>query len=176
MNIDIVRPNPEDVPQMSALYATTWLATYPNEEYGISYQDIKQRTDQMKTPERIEKQRQKLFEQQSDPKRFFRVAKEGERVVGVCAGVEKEDIVHMASLYVLPDAQGKGIGGALMEAFLAWANPEKPTRLHVVTYNENAIRFYEKWGFKDTGKRFTEDRFIMQSGNSFPEMEMVLER
>lgn len=176
MSIDIVRAHPDEMPQISALYAATWLGTYPNEEFGITLDDIKQKTKEMVEPERVAKFREHLIKEQNDPIRFFRVAKEGERIVGVCGGVEKGDAVHMASLYVLPAEQGKGIGGKLMEAFLDWANHEKTIRLHVVTYNHTAIQFYEHWGFKDNGKRFTEERYKMASGNSFPEMEMVFKR
>lgn len=176
MDVRIVPPELDDTPQITALYARTWLATYPNEAHGITREDIKQKTDEMTQPERVARFRANLSREAGNPLRFYRVAKRGERVVGVCGGMEEDEVVHLASLYVLPEEQGQGIGGRLMDAFLAWANPAKPVRVHVVTYNQTAISFYERGGFVDTGKRFTEERYRMASGNRFPEMELVLER
>lgn len=176
MDIRIVAPEPDDTPHITALYAQTWLATYLNKAHGITYEDIKQKTDEMTQPERVARFQANLSKEAGNPFRFYRVAKCGERVVGVCGGTEEGAVVHLASLYVLPEEQGKGIGGRLMESFLAWANPTKPVRVHVVTYNQTAISFYQQWGFVDTGKRFTEERYRMASGNSFPEMELALVR
>jgi hypothetical protein len=41
---------------------------------------------------------------------------------------------------------------------------------------ETAISFHKRWGFVGTGKPFTEERYRMVSGNSFPEMELALVR
>ena len=105
------------------------------------------------------------------PEALYR--KEGDRVVGVCGARDKGSLVHLGSLYILPDSQGKGIGSMLMQELLEWTGPDKTLSLHVATYNKNALSFYEKWGFEDTGKRLTEDRFRMASGNSLPELEMA---
>lgn len=171
MGISIEKPISTDVSEILELYVVTWLATYPNEAYGISYEDIKQKTDEMRG--RTASFAEALEKEKDNAQRFFVVAKDKGRIVGVCGGVEEDTVVHMASMYVLPGEQRKGVGGKLMEAFLGWANKDKTIRLHVVTYNQAAITFYEKWGFVDVGKRFTEDRFVMASGNAFPEMEMV---
>lgn len=39
-----------------------------------------------------------------------------------------------------------------MGEFFAWAE-DAPMRLWVTDYNERAIRFYERYGFKTTGER-----------------------
>lgn len=61
------------------------------------------------------------------------------------------------------------------EKCLSFLDKNKETIVQVATYNEKAISFYKKLGFVDTGKRFTEERFVMPiSGSKIPEMEMVL--
>jgi ribosomal protein S18 acetylase RimI-like enzyme len=56
---------------------------------------------------------------------------------------------EIASLYVHPDCQGRGLGGALLEAALA----ELPgvVTLWVFTANERARSFYARHGFEPDG-------------------------
>jgi GNAT superfamily N-acetyltransferase len=171
MNLIITQPQSCDVSQIISLYTKTWLDTYPNTKHGISFDDIKDKTDKMSQPDKVKKFRENLSNRSNNLKSFFRVAKVGDKILGVCGAVEEDGFIHLASLYVLPDEQKRGVGAALMNEFLNWAR-NRPIKLHVVTYNQKAITFYEKWGFKDTGKRFTEDRYKMKSGNYLPEMEM----
>ncbi|MFW6210081.1 MAG: N-acetyltransferase family protein [Patescibacteria group bacterium] len=172
MTMQIEPTTINDLPAVNRLYATTWLATYPSPAHGISQADIEHRVKEMRSPERLARMRERFVDLVKDPARLFRVARVAGRVVGVLNAIEHESAVELKSLYVLPESQGQGVGSALMEAFVGWANPEKPCLVNVVTYNTTAIRFYEHWGFEDTGKRFTEERFIMPSGNALPEMEM----
>ena len=171
-----MKPLPADAEEISGLYATTWLATYPNEAHGITVADVELKNAERMSPARISRLQDYITNELHKPLNFYVIARDDSRIVGVCTAFEKDDHIQLASIYVLPSEQGKGVGGALMEAFLAWANPHKPVRLHVVSYNQTATRFYERWGFKDTGKRFSEERFVMASGNTLPEIEMVLVR
>jgi GNAT superfamily N-acetyltransferase len=63
----------------------------------------------------------------------------------------------LASLYVLPDAQGTGVGSALHDAALA-AQPAlgaSVCRLWVLTENHAARAFYEHRGWRKDGRRRT---------------------
>lgn len=56
---------------------------------------------------------------------------------------------------VHPDFRGDGIGFLMLEALIAWAqeNPRiEILRLRVHSKNQNAIRLYEKFGFKEDGR------------------------
>jgi ribosomal protein S18 acetylase RimI-like enzyme len=66
------------------------------------------------------------------------------------------------------------VGTAIWHEAAKFIDPTKDTFLEVADYNENAINFYKKLGFEDTGKRITDERFRMKSGSIIPEMEMVL--
>ncbi|KAI8100123.1 GCN5-like N-acetyltransferase [Halteromyces radiatus] len=81
--------------------------------------------------------------------------KHGE-AIGFVSGEWDRDCGYGALLdhfHVLPEHQGKGGGWQLMEAFMAWARQLGVSRLYlyVLDQNENAIRFYERrgWRFAD---------------------------
>jgi len=92
----------------------------------------------------------------------------------MCRFLNKEDFNQLQAIYVLPTYQHKGVGKALWNTASKFINPDKKTIVQVADYNEKAIKFYEKLGFVDTGKRFSDKKFTMKSGAIIPEMEMVL--
>lgn len=54
------------------------------------------------------------------------------------------------SLYAQPSTRGRGVGDGLMSVGLEWLTQHKPKniRLSVGQGNEQAISYYEKFGFK----------------------------
>ncbi len=58
-------------------------------------------------------------------------------------------------MWVAPDARGAGVGRALLDAVADWAHDRGCDRLvlSVTESNEIARRFYEAYGFVDTGER-----------------------
>ena len=61
----------------------------------------------------------------------------------------RTDIAVLWDIRVAPQNRGKGIGGSLIEAAIAWSKRHKCRRLKVETQNINvpACRFYAKHGF-----------------------------
>lgn len=172
--IFIVPANPEDVKGMQEVFYKTWLDTYPNEEIGITVDDIEDRYKDRLTKESLAKRAESIANLPKDHKLFF--AKEGDRVVGVCRVVNRPDVNQLQAIYVLPEYQGRGVGKLLWEEAKKNFDQNKDTIVQVVTYNKKAIEFYKKLGFKDMGKRFQDDHFTMKSGAKLPEMEMVIEK
>jgi ribosomal protein S18 acetylase RimI-like enzyme len=80
----------------------------------------------------------------------------------------------LQAIYVLPEYQGRGVGKALWNEIRKNFDPKRKTIVNVAIYNIKAISFYEKLGFKDTGKRWQDETFKMKSGSRIPEMEMEL--
>ena len=87
------------------------------------------------------------------------VAEQNGRVVGFCGyGGWRDDPDpdegEIIGLYVLPECQRQGIGGALMKAALAelaaWGC--RAVSLWVLQGNDRAARFYERQGFARTGQ------------------------
>lgn len=53
-------------------------------------------------------------------------------------------------MYLLNHVQGQGLGARMMTEFLTWAG-DAPICLWVTDYNDSAVRFYQRHGFKITG-------------------------
>jgi ribosomal protein S18 acetylase RimI-like enzyme len=70
------------------------------------------------------------------------------------------------NLYLLPEEQKKGYGRQLL--FFAMSKCEKKPRLYVLSNNDNAILFYQHFGFLFTGKEHRLSRTLS-------EKEMVLD-
>ncbi|OLE21488.1 MAG: GNAT family N-acetyltransferase [Catenulispora sp. 13_1_20CM_3_70_7] len=56
---------------------------------------------------------------------------------------------ELVSTHVAASYRGQGIGGRLVEDFIAWGRDRGAARLHVSAYaaNGSAIRFYQRYGF-----------------------------
>jgi ribosomal protein S18 acetylase RimI-like enzyme len=102
------------------------------------------------------------------------VAKVNGKVVGFCFVTKNEERNQLSAIYILPEFQGKGLGKSLWESASSFIDTSKDTFVDVVTYNTQAIEFYKKLGFVDTGRRWSEEKFKMKSGGVLPEMEMVI--
>ena len=74
----------------------------------------------------------------------------GQEVVAMAAYTLFEDHLMLCKLYVLPDAQGSGAGGALLTEVIARAG-DLPVRLTHLVGNDRAHAVYERLGFVETG-------------------------
>ncbi|WP_405834238.1 GNAT family N-acetyltransferase [Streptomyces sp. NBC_00105] len=148
----IEAPNPDDAALVGRMQLTAWLQTYPNEDAGIDETWIRQQRGSAVTAEGIAQWREFIEEVVRRPDLLFcRVVRFRAEIVGVLCG-HLNDGVTLGPMYLLNEAQGHGIGSRLMSEFLVWAD-EAPMHLWVTSYNERAIRFYERHGFKLTGER-----------------------
>jgi ribosomal-protein-alanine N-acetyltransferase len=80
--------------------------------------------------------------------RFFSAYGDGELVGFFELRVESGDVV--VGLGLRPDLTGRGLGRGFLESGLAFARElfgERRFRLSVATFNERAIRVYERCGF-----------------------------
>ena len=84
----------------------------------------------------------------ADPTQFYRIAEFDGKIVGFIHITTKQDgRKHLEAIYTSPETFGTGVGQELMEQANVWIG-DSPATLEVATYNERAIRFYEKNGFK----------------------------
>lgn len=172
MNIIITLPTTNDIKGIQEVFHKTWLATYPNKEAGISVDDIEDKFVDAYTEETLQKRNGAMLNPPENVQ--ILIAKDDEKVVGICRSVKRQDVNQLQAIYILPDYQGQGIGKMFWNKALKFFGDNKDTIVQVATYNKNAIAFYEKLGFVDNGKRFTEERHRMKSGSLIPEMEMVI--
>lgn len=169
LEIDIVPAKEEDMLSMAEVFYKSWLVTYPNEEFGITVDDIEDKFKDAFTEEALAKRWEKT-EKNKNQKTLL--AKEGGRVVGLIRITFSPDKNQLQALYLLPQYQGKGIGTKLWEEAKTLLDPAKDIIVQVATYNTNAINFYERLGFVDGGKRFEDEKSRMKSGSNIPQMEM----
>ncbi len=168
--IEIREATPADAERIAQISYRVWLDTYPNEAAGITKDDIEHRFIPRLSPEGIAKRSNKLASAGPDERAI--VALIQREIIGFCEAVRLEEHNQLRSIYVLPEYQGKGVGTKLWSAAKEFFDPAKDTIVELVEYNGKAIKFYEKLGFRDSGRRFSDPRFQMKSGATLPEMEM----
>ncbi|MFH0796477.1 MAG: N-acetyltransferase [Candidatus Omnitrophota bacterium] len=82
--------------------------------------------------------------------RDFTVAEEGGRMVGCCAlHISWENLAEVRSLVVIPERQGKGLGGTLLRTVLREAKRLTVPRVFALT---NKPLFFRKYGFEPVNK------------------------
>lgn len=69
---------------------------------------------------------------------------------GYCISLVTEDAGAVESIFIEADYRGQGIGDTLMRHALDWMGGHNVTmkRVVVATGNEQAFRFYERYGFQ----------------------------
>jgi GNAT superfamily N-acetyltransferase len=117
--------------------------------------------------------RTRIRERISSASEISLVAKENGKVVGVCRVIRREDKDVVEAIYVLPEYQRLGIGSAIWREIQKLLDPTRKIIVQVATHNTDAIEFYKRCGFRDTGKRWEETKFRLRSGTAIPAMEML---
>ncbi len=174
--IRIERAKPEDAEIICDIRDRAWLQTYPNAGLGITEEDIRLNAQGMNgvfLPRRIAYLKKKLSSDTSDVTIY--VAKVEEEVIGyIDPYIDDSGDGHIGAIYVAPEFQGKGVGGSLMEHVLEMFGGKRDIYLEVVSYNENAISFYKKFGFEQTDNTVSEEEGRPDYMINIPQIEMVL--
>ncbi len=123
----------EDMEDLFHITRETWLDTYPNEKYGIKYEEIEK------------KFKKRVSKKQNTGKTKTWVIEINNKIVGF-ASVRDENI--LGAIYVLPKYQRKGAGEALMKRVLKYYENSKEIFVKTAVYNKKAINFYKKFGFE----------------------------
>jgi ribosomal protein S18 acetylase RimI-like enzyme len=139
--------NQDDAEAIRHVQHDVWIDTYPNDKLGITVDAIKKRASKYITPKLIEKLKKSMME----PNQCTWVAREGSKVIGYCTAKKNEEINQLGAIYLMPAYHGKGVGKKLIEALLEWLGNDKDILAEVASYNNRAISFYEKYGFKKNG-------------------------
>jgi len=153
-----------DIPIIQDIAHATWPSTF---EEILSKQQIEYMLEMMYSTE-------SLIEQIETKKHLFFLAKENKSPLGFVSvelNYQNELKSKIHKIYMLPKAQGKGIGKILMQKAeeLAQENNQKSITLNVNRFNK-ALNFYEKLGYKNSK---TEN---IQIGNGYLMEDFVLEK
>ncbi len=172
-NVEISREKTEDISGINTVLYETWLNTYPNEKIGVTKEDIEEMFIKRNTAADIKRREVKSKRANQNSHTF--VAKHNGQIVGCANFVQGPEYDQLKMLYILPRFQGKKVAFKLWTEIQKLSRKDKTVKVEVATYNNKAIAFYEKLGFKDTGKRFEDPTFTMPiSKKVIPQMEMSL--
>jgi ribosomal protein S18 acetylase RimI-like enzyme len=85
--------------------------------------------------------------------RTHRVLRAEGRDVGILAVEPHVDRIHLARIFLLPGAQGRGLGGRVLGVLLDASHARGlPVALTVLHANPRARSFYERLGFRAVGE------------------------
>ena len=173
MKIKIRKSVPDDIYGIREVTKVTWLKTYPSNEEGITIGDIEEKFENDETPEgkkKIEERKKKY----KDGNSGIWVAEDEGKIIGFCMALREGKHNRVGAIYVLPIYQGRGLGKQLIENAFGWLGDKKDILINVARYNKQAIDFYKKFGFMETGKGGTLDSAAMlPSGIFIPEIELI---
>lgn len=164
---------PADAEVLRHIQAETWYATYVSAEHGVTQEGLKLFQDGEngeRGERRIASWRNQIATAGDSTHAVF-MARTGGRAVGFIAPSFMNGQWRVGALYVLPEAQGAQAGSALMRRALQWLGGGRDLYCHVAEYNDRAIRFYRRFGFELTGRRF--DDADSPPGARIPELEML---
>lgn len=174
-SLEVELATPEDAEAIFDVQRQTWLDTYPDEEASVTYEDIKTRLEGENgelIPQKVERWKQGI--ETTGEKRATFVVRDNDKIVGFVAPGIMDGQRRIGAIYVLPEAQGKGIGGKLLQKSLEWHGRDEDIFLRVASYNQNAIDFYKRYGFEPTDTKVKDDAAIQNGMTPIPEIEMVL--
>lgn len=107
--------------------------------------DFEEATSQ--TPKNLDLWRSRIQNSINLPGKYMViVARLDDEIVGFCRSVLRDNVLHVANLYVDPSRQSGGVGKLLLRRVLdscKW----KEASLHVLASNTAAQEFYKKQGF-----------------------------
>ncbi len=96
----------------------------------------------------------KWTERLKNPESRWMVATDGGADVGLVCGLAEEGGMHLLSMWVAPEARGRGVGSRLVDATVAWAREygAEEVGLWAVDRNAAARALYVRKGFTRSGK------------------------
>jgi GNAT superfamily N-acetyltransferase len=169
--VAIERAVPEDAESILNLKRDAWLASYVDDEQGVTSEDILKKMGDISIG--AENWRRGIASETGGGDRVTFVARLNGKVVGFTAPCTEDGQRRVGAMYVAPDMQGQGIGGKLLKKALEWHGVGNDVYVQVVSYNSSAIGFYEHFGFEKTGKEFPAEFDEVQGIKLLPQFEMV---
>lgn len=156
--INLTLASLEDIPLIQSIAEQTWRPTYGQ---ILTEEQTLYMLDMMYSEESLRKQ----FETNT-----FIFAYENNQPLGFAGFEAMMDVMKLHKLYMLPAAQGKGVGKLLIQEVARHAQQKglKAVQLNV-NRNNKAIGFYEKQGFSiikeediNIGNDFWMNDYVMQ--------------
>ncbi len=167
----------EDVEAMRAIVKYWWIELYPNEEYGITKEDVS--AIDFFSPEYLAKRKEEIkkgITEDGDETHDFVLKNDKDEVVGFCIVLKNENYQELEAVYLTKEMQGKGFAKRLMQKGFEWLRKDRDIIVKVVAYNSRAIEFYKKMGFKETMNKVIHTGTQLPSRKEIPRIEMVKQK
>jgi ribosomal protein S18 acetylase RimI-like enzyme len=149
MKTQIVKAEIKDIPLISELAHIIWSQAF----YEILTKEmLEDMLEKIYSTEALKKEMLELGHQ-------FWLVKTHEDYLGYASAYEKETTLWIKKIYLKPEAQGLGLGKALIQNAIQYFPQSKKISLYVNKDNENARHFYERQGFK----KESEEKVMMGS-------------
>lgn len=150
MKLTIRKATADDIDAIYHLSSKVHLTSYA---HLVPADQLSRFTQDYSLSERARERRFNYFlPRLNDPQWHIYVAELGGRIVGYTKEVRvDEHTIVKKGLFVDPEYQGRGIGGALFRRSLSMARPGDSISLTVIESNTRARRLYEKYGFSNEG-------------------------
>lgn len=161
--ISIRKATFDDIRIIQQIAHTTW---YPTFDKILSQEQIQYMLEMMYS-------RESLTEQIEIKKHNFYLAQENNRALGFISvelHYQKQSTAKIHKIYLLPSAQGKGIGKLLMQKAEGIAREQKMEKLSLnVNRFNKALNFYENLGYQtvksediDIGNGYLMEDFVLE--------------
>ncbi len=163
----------DDAAAIARIQHESWVATYPNEEAGITKADLENHLGDVGSLAERWTNRLRLDAANADFIGTVYVLEVSGRVVGFCKVARGTHSGHVDALYLDPECTQKGLGGELFQKGLDWLGTKDSIELEVTSYNDRAIRFYKRYGFRKQGET---KPLELKGGKTIPLTLMVRDR
>ena len=163
--LQIKKATKEDIEKIRSVALRTWPVTFSN---ILSEEQISYMLDWMYSPGA-------LIQHMEEKKHVFLIAMEQDICIGFCAyelHAKENRKTKIQKIYLLPEAQGKGIGKILLEEVTKIAREAGDSHLflNVNRFNQQAIDFYGRVGF------YEDFREVIDIGNGYVMDDIVMEK
>lgn len=136
-----------DAEEINSVFKKSWLSGMGNKDLGIDESVLEK---EFEWNDDAKKAFEESFTKKNLPGEGYWKAVENSKILGIIRAGKSSDkkAGQIKSIYVLPEAQGKGIAQKLMETALNWLSDQDEVQIQCAAYNIRAQKFYEKFGFK----------------------------
>lgn len=183
IKLQIRKTQNSDAESVSKINKNSWLKTYPNSEFGITEADILA----LNWAENLEKAKNNpeygknlwLLEIENWTEKFENLNSSNtekfeneKKVVGFVRFFKNEESLNeIKAIYLDPNFVGLGFGTELMIFAIEKLGFEQNWTVKAASYNQNAIEFYQKFGFKILDTKV--ENFQLTGEKSIPQIQMI---
>jgi GNAT superfamily N-acetyltransferase len=141
-----------DAQAIFSIIVVGWLDTYVNDELGVTRDFVlKREIPKLEYSFFRDEFRYDLLENSVNNVHF--VAEDANGVIlGFIHGHRDEETQELTGLYICKEMYWTGLAQELARKFEEWEDKDRDSLVHVVSYNQRAINFYQKLGFIKNGK------------------------